>query len=442
MSADHAALDFEDDHFRKIDKIDLTAMRRLNAVRILDTVRRYGPISRASLAKRSGLSPPAVSALVDDLIATRGLLREVGQDVSTGGRRPTLVSFAADHGCVVGVDLGSTTVLYALADLSGRVLARLAEPTGNPSPGRVVDQLSAGVRTLLGGSTGRLPLLAIGIGAPGMTDVRRGVVIEAANLRGWTDVALKDMVTLEFDVPVAVDNDVNMAALGEHWMGCAKGEPNFVFIALGRGVGAGIMIDGRVHRGSQWYAGEISHLLLDSEQWQRNLGSQGYLEHHVGAAAIARRWRRESRAGRGAAAEIAALFAAARQGNAVAARLVTHVATILGVAVANIVTTLDPALVVFGGGIGQVGEQLLDPVRQVVGRIVPNQPVIRMTALKGDAQLFGSVLSALRLANRALCDAILGDDDRQRTSHALPVRSRLAPAPAVRARQLPLSAAK
>ena len=99
-------------------------------------------------------------------------------------------------------------------------------------------------------------------------------------------------------------------------------------------------------------------------------------------------------------------------------RLVNKVATILGVAVANVVTTLDPALVVFGGGIGQVGEQLLEPVRQVVGRIVPNQPVIRMTALGGDAQLFGSVLSALRLANRALRDSILGDEDRPSTAHA------------------------
>ncbi|MEI6669262.1 MAG: ROK family transcriptional regulator [Acidobacteriota bacterium] len=421
MSDAHAALDFEDGHARAIEKIDLRAMRRLNAIRILDEVRRHGPISRANLAKRSKLSPPAVSALVDDLIAKRGLLREVGRDVSTGGRRPTLLSFAADHGCIVGVDLGSTTVRYALADLSGRVLDRVAEPTGGPAPERVVDQLSAGIRRLLGHEAGRPPLLAIGLGAPGMTDVRRGVVIEAANLRGWTDVALKDMVTRQFHVPVVVDNDVNMAALGEYWMGCAKGEPNFVFVALGRGVGAGIMIDGRVHRGSQWYAGEISHLMLDHGQWRRNFGSQGYLEHQIGASAIARNWRRVSRSGRGTAAGIAALFEQAQDGNPVADRFVTQLATMLGVAVANVVTTLDPALVVLGGGIGQIGEQLLEPVRHVVGRIVPNRPEIRMTALGGDAQVFGSVLSALRLANRVLYDGLLGDDRRKRLS-----RTRLA----------------
>jgi glucokinase len=415
MSDDRAALDFEHHHSKVGEKIDLRAMRRLNAISILDAVRRYGPISRASLAKRSKLSPPAVSALVNVLIVKKRLLREIGQDVSTGGRRATLVSFAADHGCVVGVDLGSTTVRYAVADLSGGVLVRASEPTGGPAPERVVGQLCAGIRRLLGGSPSRPPLFAIGIGAPGMTDVRRGVVIEAANLPGWKNVPLKDMVAREFKVPVTVDNDVNMAALGEYWMGCAKGEPNFVFVALGRGVGAGIMIGGHLHRGSQWYAGEISHLLLDHEQWRRDFGSQGYLEHHVGAAAIVRDWRRVSGAGRGEATDIASLFAAARDGNAVAVQLVTEVATMLGVAIANVVTTLDPTLVVLGGGIGQVGKQLLEPVRLVVERIVPNRPTIRMTALAGDAQLFGSVFSSLKLGNRALYDGLLGHDDRQRS---------------------------
>ena len=414
MAHRRAALDLEPDQFRTIEKIDLAAMRRLNVIRILDAVRSDGPISRASLAKRSGLSPPAVSALVDDLIAGRGLLREVGRDVSTGGRRARLVSFAADHGCVVGVDIGSTRLRYAVADLDGRLLGRLEEPTGKPSPSALITQLSAGIRRVLDGARRSGPLAAIGIGAPGMTDVRKGVVIEAANLRGWTDIALRERVSRRFGVPVAVDNDVNMAALGEYWVGCARRVPNFVFIALGRGVGAGIMIDGRVHRGSQWYAGEISHLLLDYTQWRRNFWPQGYLERHVGAAAIAGSWRQAGRDGRGSAANIAALFAAARQGDAAAAGIVSEAATVLGVAVANIVTTLDPALVVFGGGLGQVGEQLLKPVRQVVGRIVPNRPVIRMTALKGDAQVYGSVLTALRLANRVLYDEILADQDPSR----------------------------
>jgi glucokinase len=424
MSDAHPALDFDQDQLRTIEKIDLPAMRRLNALRILDAVRRHGPISRASLARRSGLSPPAVSALVDDLIDRWGLLREIGQDVSTGGRRPTLVKFAEDYGCVVGLDLGSTAIRYALADLSGTVIARTEEPIDHPIPDRLVEQMAAGIRRLLPEGERRPPLLAIGIGAPGMTDVEKGIVIEAANLRGWTGVPLRDLMACRFGVPVAVDNDVNMAVLGEYWLGCAQGQANFVFVALGRGVGAGIMIDGRLHRGSQWYAGEISHLLLDYKRWRRNFGAQGYLEQQVGAKAIERNWRRASRRARTTEPDLAALFSAARRGAPAASRVVNDVAVMLGVAIANLATTLDPALVVFGGGVGRVGEQLLEPVRKVVSRIVPNQPVIKVTALDGHAQLLGSVLSALRFANRALSDALLAGNPARPPRRAAARRSR------------------
>ena len=414
-----AALDLGPDPVGTLDKIDPAALRRLNVIRILDAVRRHGPISRASLARRSRLSPPAVSALVDELIAGRGLLREVGRDVSTGGRRPRLVGFAAERGAVVGVDIGSTRLRYALADLDGRILGRREEATGNPAPAALLRQVGAGIDRLVEGSRKVPSLRAIGVGAPGMTDVRRGVVIEAANLRGWVDVPLRDMLARRFGVPVAVDNDVNMAALGEYWVGCAKRVPNFVFIALGRGIGAGIMIDGRLYRGSQWYAGEIGHVLLDCTQWKRSAGRQGCLERQAGAAALARRWRASAPGGGGEAGDAAALFAAARRGEPVAAKIVEEAAVALGVAVANIVTTLDPALVVVGGGLGQAGEALLEPVRQVVRRVAPNRPVIRATALEGQAQVFGSVLTALRLANQVLYEEILaGGDGARRPARA------------------------
>jgi glucokinase len=423
MGDQHTAVGFEDAVPRRIEKFDLPAMRRLNALRILDAVRHHGPISRARLARQSKLSPPAVSALVEDLIAKRHLLREVGQGVSTGGRRPTLLAFAADQGCVVGIDLGSTTIRYALADLDGRILHRESEPTGNPTPGPLVTRLVAGISRLMAQVRPCPPLYAIAVGAPGMTDVRRGVVIDAANLRGWRDVPLAALLSRPLGVPVTLDNDVNMAALGEHWKGCARGVSQFVFVALGRGVGAGIMIDGRVHRGSQWYAGEISHLLLQAGQWRHDYGAQGFLEHEIGAAAIARRWRRASGVRRGDSGEIESLFAAARDGHPAASLIVSRVASLLGVAIANVVTTLDPELVVFGGGIGQVGEQLLDPVRRVIGRIVPNQPTIRMTALGGDAQLFGSLVSALRAADCIVHDAILGDTRLPRAAHVASSRA-------------------
>ena len=390
-------------------------MRRHNGVRILEAVRRHGPISRAALARRSRLSPPTVSALVNDLLNRKGLLRLAGIGASSGGRRPVMVEFNAEFGYVAAVDLGSTTIRFALADLQGRVVHRRQERTPGSSRDAVIARITSGISALFteSGLDAR-KLFAIGIGAPGMTDVARGTVIRAVNLRGWVDVPLRDLLESAFGVPTVVDNDVNMAALGEFWAGCARGEGNFVFVALGAGVGAGIVVDGHLHRGSRWYAGEISHMNLDYRRWHEDFGEQGYLESRAGAAAIAR-------LGEGVVAsppltiasprrrtEVlpASLFEAARDGHRAAQRVVERIAVYLGTAVANIVTVLDPTMVVFGGGISHAGDQLLDPVREVVARIVPNCPEIRVTELGDEAQLHGALYSVLQLAESRLLERV------------------------------------
>lgn len=382
------------------------SMRRHNGARVLDAVRRHGSISRARLVRETKLSAPTVSALVDDLLVRKKLLRQAGVGKSTGGRRPVLIEFNADYGHVVGVDLGSTTIRLALADLNGRIVARHQVPTPRRSRQAVLDHLTGAIRTLMGEkrpASGKL--LAIGIGAPGMTDVDKGIVISAVNLRGWVDVPLRDLLQDEFGVPVVVDNDVNMAALGEYWAGSAREASTFVFIALGAGVGAGIVVDGRLHRGTRWYAGEISHMQLDYRRWQEDFGEQGYLESHVGAAAIAALSERtlETRPPQAGDRTLPVhLFEAARNGNREAQRAVEQLAVYLGTAVANVVTVLDPSLVVFGGGVSHAGAQLLDPVRSVVRRIVPNVPDLRVSALGDEAQLHGALYSVLQVAEQRL----------------------------------------
>jgi glucokinase len=287
---------------------------------------------------------------------------------------------------------------------------RREERTPTTSREAILNAIMSAVRQLFGEAGVQMEkLFAIGAGAPGMTDVTEGRVISAVNLKGWTDVPLRDLLQVEFRVPVFVDNDVNMAALGEQWAGCAKDCPNFVFIALGAGVGAGIVIDGRLYRGSRWYAGEISHMHLDHRQWSVEYGEQGFLESNAGAEAIARQWQRLC--GRDAPAVPSAdgaaeVFEAARYGDARAGEVVQQVAVYLGTAVANIAAVLDPALIIFGGGISHVGDQLLQPVREVVSRIVPNVPEIRLSAAGDDAQVFGSLYSALQLADVRLFESL------------------------------------
>ena len=389
--------------------LDHRVIRRHNGKRILDAARRHGPISRAALAVRAELSPPTVSALVDDLVDRRGLLRNVGKGQSSGGRRPLMVDFNAEFGYIAGIDIGSRSLRFMLADLRGKVVHRCEDRTPTTSRQAIVDAILGGIARLFAESNlDKRKLFAIGAGAPGMTDVLQGRVISAVNLKDWTDVPLRDILRTAFDVPVVVDNDVNMAALGEQWAGCAKNCPNFVFIALGAGVGAGIVIDGRLHRGSHWYAGEISHMHLDHRRWKIEYGEQGFLESLVGADAIGR-YGEKLRCGAPAvpsADGAAHVFEAARYGDARAAAVVQRVALYLGLAVANIAAVLDPALIVFGGGISHVGDQLLQPVRDVVSRVVPNVPDIRLSAAGDDAQVFGSVYSALQLADVRLFESL------------------------------------
>lgn len=387
-----------------IDGLRDPAARHLTRFRILEAVRAHGPISRADLAKRVHLSPPTVSAAVEGLAGRMGLVRELGPGLSRGGRRPILLEFNAEYGYLAGVDLGSRTLRIGVSDLQGRILARRHERTRAGSRDATLAQIVAGVRqTFADAALEAGKLFAIGVGAPGMTDVDSGRVISAVNLEGFVDVPLRQILEDEFRVPAAVDNDANMAALGERWAGCARGRSDFVFMAWGAGVGAGLIVGGRLHRGSRWFAGEISHMNLDFREWARDFGEQGYLESRVGASALPS-WVRAQHGG--LPADPAALFAAASGGDARANAVVEEIAVYLGAAVANIAAVLDPSLVVFGGGLSCAGEHLMRRIGDVAARIVPNVPEIRLTALGDEAQLYGSLFSASKLAEARLYEML------------------------------------
>lgn len=383
--------------------------RRVNRQRLLEAVRRSGPISRADLAKATRLSPPTVSALVEDLLHEVGLMREVGVGTSKGGRPPIMLQFNGEFGYLVGVDVGSRTLRVALADLQGKVLARHQVPTDPAGGTAIIDQIGVIVDEVFTSTRrDRSKLYAVGVGAPGMTNVQTGRVIRAVNLPGWVDLPLRDLVQARLGAPVRVDNDANMAALGERWQGSARRVNDFVFLALGAGVGAGVVVGGRLHRGHHWYAGEISHMNLDFREWQSDFGDRGYLESHVGAGAIPE-WQHArplvdpiEGGGQDRAAAVATIIAAARAGDARAAAVIDQLAVYLGTAVANIVAVLDPALIVFGGGLSHAGDLLIDPLRRVVSRIVPNLPSIEMSSLGDDAQLMGAVYSAMETAEGRL----------------------------------------
>lgn len=361
-------------------KMDGKRMRAHNAERVLRDLRSCGgTLSRADLARNTSLSPPTVSALVDELLRT-GLVKEHGEGTSRGGRKPQLIRFNAGCGVVLGANIDANQVQLAVADMNGEMLQKLTvELPNDRRPKPVLRRVATAAQKMLR-ETGQTetPLLAAVVGAPGMTDVERGIVLEAANLEGWRDVPARDLLAGMLNVPVVVDNDVNLAAVGEQWKGVAAGAHDFVFISLGTGIGAGVVIDNKLHRGHRFYAGEISHLNVDFSEWEKDFGAAGYLETYL----------TETRRNKGR--------------NSGRTNLDDETVARLGAAIANIATLLDPQLIIFGGRRATKDENLLARLQAVAARIAPNCPELRLTELGEDATLFGSIRVALEIANESL----------------------------------------
>jgi len=247
------------------------------------------------------------------------------------------------------------------------------------------------------------------VGVPSPVDPVTGIVSLANNLYGWRNIHLARDLEREFRVPVTVENDANMAATGEKWRGVARGATNFVFVALGTGIGAGVFVDSKLVRGRTGSAGELFRMNLEWPRWQEDFGNTGYFETHVSGMGIAMHGRKllvESGAKPGSlAAERDAYFVfdAFRRGNPQARAVLDTVFTMLGVGIANVVSVIDPDLIVLGGGIVKgAPEFLLKTTRKVTHTVLCGlEPPIKISALQDKAQTYGAIYSALVGAQKA-----------------------------------------
>lgn len=304
---------------------------------------------------------------------------------------------------VAGIDIGGSHFSVVVADGEGRLLARATSPIrGDEGPERIIAMVAAATEGLLKERRASLDdLKAVGLAVPGMVDQDTGTVHVAANLAGWIQVPAAEMLRGHLGVPARVDNDVNLAALGEMWRGAGRGRRHLLFVAPGTGIGGGVIIDGKLHRGANQFAGEIGYSCPSPEYLEMDCGLLGRLEALASGPGLLQRAR--DRLGERLPSDATArdVFEMARAGDAEAAALCEETATLIGIAVGNAVAVLDPEMVVFGGGLSQEGESLLGPLREVVYRIVPLRPEIVVSELGEDAQLHGAVLMALEAAGRS-----------------------------------------
>lgn len=312
---------------------------------------------------------------------------------------------------VAGVDIGGSHFSLALADGEGRFLARASSPIrGDEGPDRILAMVGDTIETaLVEQRRQQTDLKALSVAVPGFVDPEAGVVGVAGNLAGWTNVPVAETLRRRSPVPVRVENDVNLAALGEMWRGAGRGRRHLLFVAPGTGIGAGVIIDGRLHRGAHHFAGEIGYCCPSPEYLDQDYGLLGCLETLASGPGLLRRARERLSDRLRAGATARDVFEMARAGDAEAAALCKETATLIGIAVGNVVAALDPEIVVFGGGLSREGEALLGRVREVVYRMVPVRPEIVVSALGDDAQLYGAVRVALEAA-------VLATNDRPKAS--------------------------
>ena len=353
-------------------------------VAVLDVVRHDAASTRPEIIRRTGLGRGVVVQRVEELIG-RGLLVEAGLGPSSGGRAPRTIQLNASAGHVLVADLGATSIGVGIADLSGNLVEQREEPadvTDGPEAilGRV-EELFAGLGSERHEDLGAL--WGIGIGVPGPVEFATGRPVSPPIMPGWNDYPVRERFSTPHSVPVWVDNDVNLMALGEYRAGVARGHDAAIFIKVGTGIGAGIIIDGKLHRGSQGSAGDVGHIqVTDDPSIICRCGNVGCLEALAGGAALARDGTRAARDGRsrllsGLLAERGRIEAtevgwAAAHGDAVSRQLIATAGNRIGLMVATLVNALNPSLVVIGGGVSGLGDALIASVRETVyGRSLP-----------------------------------------------------------------------
>ncbi len=386
-------------------------IRRLNRSAILDLVRERSPIARSEIARKLNMSIPTVMRLVDELFA-EDLLRWSGDSEVSGGRPRTLLEFNATGYAVLGLDLGGTKMFGTLADLGGKIQDEIHRPWNGCGPEAALEQVCDLISELM--ARPRPPgqqVRGIGVGAPGVTLFEDGVVTWAPSL-GWRNLPLRDILAHRFGLPVVVDNDVNLAALGEYGFGAAVGASSAVTIAIGTGIGAGIVIDRKLYRGATQSAGEIGYLPPGVEYLGRQYTGFGALESIASGPGIERRARLLlQKQGlplpeNGPTAED--VFRSARSGEDWALQVVEETVDYLAFSIAAISAILDPQVIVLGGGVARSADVLIPPILQRLQGVVPALPRLVQSTLGSHAAVLGAIMLVLDLTteNVAVRDMI------------------------------------
>ncbi|SCK49036.1 ROK family protein (putative glucokinase) [Streptomyces sp. WMMB 322] len=379
-----------------------SSLHRANLERVVRAVRMAGSLTQADIARTTGLSAATVSNIVREL--KEGGTVQV-TPTSAGGRRARAVSLSGDAGTVVGVDFGHSHLRVAVGNLAHQVLAEEAEPIDvDASAEEGFDRAEQLVHRLVA-STGisREKLIGVGLGVPGPIDVETGELGSTSILPGWSGTHPREELASRLGVPVHVDNDANLGALGEQVWGNGRGATDLAYIKVASGVGAGLVINGQIYRGPGGTAGEIGHITLDESGPVCRCGNRGCLETFTAARYVLPLLH----SSHGTDLTMARVVQLAREGDPGCRRVVGDLGRHIGSGVANLCNLLNPSRVVIGGDLAEAGDVVLGPVRDSVARYAIPSAARQLTVVPGTLGGRAEVLGALALVLSEMGDATL-----------------------------------
>lgn len=396
---------------------DQLLVKQINKILVLNTIHKERPVSRAEVAKLTGLNKSTVSALVEELLA-EGLILEIGIGESQGGRKPINLSINRDFGSVIGIDLGVNYILSILTNFAGEIIweKRIVISKKADSPLQKVRELFGLIReTIKQAPKSVRGIIGMGVGAPGMVNYDQGYILSAPNLL-WENIKLKDILEKEFDIPVLVDNEANAGAIGEKWFGLGRKTSELVYISAGIGIGAGIVINNELYRGASGLAGEVGHMTIDIHGTKCTCGNIGCWEEYASEKALLR-YIKENASNYSESILVAndtsgienmnifQIVEAAHQGDRLAVAGLKNIGHYLGIGVANLINAFNPECVVVGNVLPLAGDILMKELRVEVARrsfsykyshvkIMPSELALKACALGAVALVISKIYAS------------------------------------------------
>ena len=378
-----------------------------NIQKILVMIQKRSPISKSDIAKYTNFTPATISYSISNLEKI-GLVHEIGQGKSVGGRRPILLELNPNAFYLIGLDLGIDKIIGVITNLHGKIIYKIKTSIDSNSGNEyIIQKMIETTKSLFNNIQRdlRTDIFGIGLSLPGLIDLKKGLSIFAPNLPNWKNVPIVEIFKKTFNLPVIIENDTRAMALAEARYGAGKNFKNIFCVNLGYGIGSGIIINGELYRGTHYTAGEFGHITILPSGPLCRCGNTGCLEAIAGGHAIAASAVRVLSSGpnskikdlvNGDLSKVTAktITDAAKLGDSIALKIIDEIANYIGIGIASAVNLLAPDIVVIGGGFSMAGNLLIDRIKETVKKraftTLINFPLIKTTILKEDASSIGA----------------------------------------------------